>query len=628
MKMIRLCLLGMIVLLFCLPQQLSGQCLPDSTVPNIPGIYPDTLPVAVGCQYFEEDITVVMPRDTNTALGTFPFNFFQIDSIAGLPPGMQWECNLAPDCKYITHPDSVNADTLGCIRLFGTPTIAGTYSLQALVTAELVIFGNPSLQPVTFNFPLTVSPCQFGGDCYTLTLSSNCEPAVLDIVNEIPSNGEMGFRYDWEITGPNGFLYTTTDEQAATQMFTDPGSYVVNYEAVIDTVGFVLNGVTIDSTECTDLFGTGAGDLYWILIDSAGNELINTIATPITNGTDLLPLSTGISSVFLDTGMYEFQVWDEDSNLPLDNPDGCATGANGSGASVFFQVPPPADSFSVTVDGLRVIFEIDNPMFVFECSDTLEVHPLPDEPALLMDGDTLSVTEINLCAGDTLILSTSSTDSLQWYISDSVKIGSPASDLVITEAGTYRVEAIDRDQFCTTTSTSITVNIVEVPTPAIDYDGMGNLMVLSPDPAYIYEWYQSIIGLAGTGTNFTPTSSGDYTAVAVDTMFGCRSEPSSSRNVIVTSIDDLSTELQHIRLYPNPTSGPFYVELEFVRPQTQLRISLSDVTGRTLLNRSWKQIGGLFRETIERENLASGLYLLTIQTENGLMQRKLLIQKE
>lgn len=628
MRIIRLSLFCTIALLSLFPAQLSGQCVPDTTVPNVPGIYPNSLPAAVGCQYYEQDITFVFPRDTVTALGTLPFDFFKIDSIVGLPPGMQWECNLAPDCKYITNPDSVNADTIGCIRLFGTPTVPATYTLQAQATAETIIFGTPSPQPVAFDIVWTVGPCQFGGDCYTITQSDNCEPATVNIINEIPSNGNDGFSYEWEITGPNNYLYTSTEEQPATQMFIDPGSYIVNYSAVIDTIGFVLNGAIIDSTECTDLFGTGGGDLYWILLDTAGNELLNTITTPITNGTDSLPLSTGIANVFLDTGMYEFQVWDEDPNFPLEQDDGCATGANGSGASLFFQVPPPSDSFAVTVDGLRVIFQIDNPKFMFECSDTLEVFPLPDEPALLVDGDTLSVMEVNLCEGDTLFLETSSMDSLQWYMDDTVMVGTDDPLLVITGGGTYRVDAINRDQFCTTSSASITVNVISVPAPAIDYDGMGNLSIVSPNPAYVYEWYQSIIGLAGTGTSFTPTSSGDYTAVAIDTSFLCRSSASSSRNVIVASIDDLSKELNQIRLFPNPTSGTFFVEMDFIRSQKQLEIQLSDLTGRTVLMHSWTQIGGVFREKLGREDLASGMYVLKIQTEKGLLQRKLLIQRE
>lgn len=620
-------LLAAFLFLCTINTQLQAQCVPDTTVPNVPNIYPSNLPEATGCQFYEQDVTFVFPRDTSTALGTLPFDNFVIDSIVGLPAGMQWMCNLAPDCKYITHPDSANADTLGCVRLFGTPTIPATYTLEAWATAELIAFGQPAPTPISFQLPLVVSPCQFVGDCYTITLSDNCEPAMLDIVNEVPSNGQAGFSYDWEISGDNGFTFTTVDEQPSAQML-NAGTYVVDYEAIIDTIGYVMNGVIIDSTDCGDLFN-GAGDLFWILIDPSGTEIVNTSANPIDGGTDSLPLNTGISGVFLDTGMYEFQVWDDDPTLPLDSPDGCATGANNSGASLFLTIPPvDTGDVVVTVDGLRVIFEIDNPKTLIQCSDTIEVGALPDEPEVFLLGTTSPIGPTLICEGDSLVVETSSSDSLQWFVDDSVIIGASMPILTITEAGTYRVDAIDRDMLCQISSVEFDVQVASVPIPAIAYNGMGELSISSPNPSYTYEWYQPFIGLAGVGETFMPTASGDYTAIAVDPVTGCRSMASNSFNVIVASVDDLMQELTQVALYPNPSAGIFTLELEFMRPQSNLNLKLSDLTGRTILSQSEGRTSGFIQIQLGRPNLATGMYLLQIQTENGLLQRKILIQNQ
>ncbi|MEM7660409.1 MAG: hypothetical protein AAF399_30175, partial [Bacteroidota bacterium] len=211
-----LLLSGLLFGLLLLPRANFAQCVPDTSLIDGDGIYPDTLAPVVGCQPFEQQVTFVFPRDTTASIGgtpvTFPFQFFRIDSISGLPAGVDWACDLSPDCEYLVHPDSANVDTVGCISLFGTPTIPATYPLQVWVTAQVIIFGTPGDNPTSFNFPLTVQPCEFTGSCYTLNLSANCEPASLSFTNEVPSNGNPGYSYQWTVSGANGFFYQSNDE--------------------------------------------------------------------------------------------------------------------------------------------------------------------------------------------------------------------------------------------------------------------------------------------------------------------------------------------------------------------------------------------------------------------------------
>ena len=68
---------------------LSAQCVIDSGVPNMPGIYPPIPPDANGCEYYETDITFLLPQDTTVNVFgntlNIPFIYFQIDSVVGLP---------------------------------------------------------------------------------------------------------------------------------------------------------------------------------------------------------------------------------------------------------------------------------------------------------------------------------------------------------------------------------------------------------------------------------------------------------------------------------------------------------------------------------------------------------------
>ncbi len=78
----------------------QAQCVIDTLVPRVPGIYPDSIPPFTGCNYGEVDVTFVFPRDTTTTIGgqtvTVPFFSFTINGVAGLPQGMGWQCDLQP----------------------------------------------------------------------------------------------------------------------------------------------------------------------------------------------------------------------------------------------------------------------------------------------------------------------------------------------------------------------------------------------------------------------------------------------------------------------------------------------------------------------------------------------------
>ena len=116
----------------------AAQCVIDSSQTQ-PGIHPDSLNAGTVNQFFSQDVTFVLITDT---LGLTISNFL-LQGITGLPLGMQWTCNHAANgCNY--NP----AQTLyGCVRIFGTPVIPGTYPLGITVVATVAIIGNQ-----TFNF--------------------------------------------------------------------------------------------------------------------------------------------------------------------------------------------------------------------------------------------------------------------------------------------------------------------------------------------------------------------------------------------------------------------------------------------------------------------------------------------
>lgn len=607
-----------IAVLTLFPLFSSAQCVIDSGVPPIPGIYPPVLSDADGCEFYEMDVTFFLPRDTSVTVAgqtiTVPFNYFSIDSITNLPPGLSWECNL-DSCVYVVHPDSANVDTLGCIRIFGTPSTPGYYPMTVHFTANVIVFGNPNDQLATYNAPLRVGPCPFVGDCYTLNVNSLCEPAMLDITNNIPSNGNQGYSYAWDITGPAGFAYTTSDENPFSQVLSDAGDYVVDYEVTIDTSGFFLNTLIIDSVDCTDLLD--AGDIYWYMINPNGDTILNTSSNPITNGGNSVPINIGLNTFKLDTGTYEFQVWDADQ---IGNDDGCATNTGGSGASVFFNVPPPnTGNLTVINSGLRVILNIDNPIEVITCTDTITIDSVPATPVVMADTS-------QICAGDSVLLTVMTSDSVQWYFNSVPITEANGTGFYAKDAGFYYAESIDRNTLCFSASGVFELTHVEILAPSIAFDGNFTLTIASPNAAYSYAWYDENHVQQGSGTSWMPSASGNYYAVAIDTATGCQSAPSATIQTILSSIDEIAGVFSDFNLYPNPHQGNFQVEWSVERREL-FSLTVTDLFGRTIWRKNVISTPGTVSESVNLNNVAPGIYFFSVNTEQGALRRKMVITR-
>ena len=140
MKKLYILLILFVVLLYS-KSHFSQICNIDYTYTQ-PGIYPDTMPTGYIGQPYSEDITFVMPMDTMGATITN----FNIVNLA-LPVGLDWECNnVANGCNY--NPQN---NQYGCVNIFGTPLLAGSYDVEVSILVDVVASGqNINNIPVSF----------------------------------------------------------------------------------------------------------------------------------------------------------------------------------------------------------------------------------------------------------------------------------------------------------------------------------------------------------------------------------------------------------------------------------------------------------------------------------------------
>ncbi len=618
-------LLGLGLLLNCTALNAQAPaCIPDvAFAGNAPGLYPDSLPIAIGCQFYDVDVTFKLPRDTVISpVGTVNFLSFEIDTITGFPPGgMQWQSNKYPSNFYDVNPNNPNPDTLGCVRIWGTPVqlnVPDTFKLVIRVIAIVDITSQPQI--TTFVRDLIVTPCVFQGACYSYTQSQVCEPAqfVFQPSANLQSNGQPGFTYSW--TFGNG--QTSTQQFPSSQTFNN-GTYMPKLDMTIDTLGYFIDNITINTVDCTEtVFGTGAPDVYWILKDGIGNTIIPASA-PISDATIPPVVNTNISGVPVTMGStYNFEVWDDDQNdIPSSADDGCAN--DGDDATVSFMITG-AGTFTVTNQGLSITYTVVHPIGSLTCQDTIHVSPLPPKPGIITNIDTAKI-----CVGDVVSLFANTQSNFQWFLDGDTIPNAIGPIYDATVSGVYTVQAINND-LCYQLSDPFVLNFNPKPVVNVTNQNNGTSITYTANvtPAgvpYYYQWKNLITGgVIGTTNPLTVSSYGNY---QLNVIYQSIPQCSTSVNIgifIPTSVSDGFT-LTDIHVFPNPSSGIFTVTM-FSPNSQEVTFSVKDLLGREIYQKHLSGIYGEVQEEIHIEGLAKGVYLFTIDTPSGSRNEKIVIE--
>lgn len=134
-------------------------CVPDSTLPDTVGIYPDTLMSASIGDTYNQTINFVFPTRITIDIGP-PFGavtadlcVFKLDSVPNAPAGMTYQCNTA-DCAWDINFDSGFVNR-GCITISGTPQepVAPDDSLRIYLTVSPGVYNPITDQCDALNLP-------------------------------------------------------------------------------------------------------------------------------------------------------------------------------------------------------------------------------------------------------------------------------------------------------------------------------------------------------------------------------------------------------------------------------------------------------------------------------------------
>jgi hypothetical protein len=367
----------------------------------------------------------------------------------------------------------------------------------------------------------------------------------------------------------SGILSLTVTQGGCSTTITEEYLFTELAEPVITIAGSLCTGNTVTLNG-----GSGYDSYSW------SNNSVNQTTTINSSGTYSLTVTEGnCSSTASET--YTF------NTLPI--PQIQVTGTLCQGNSVSLDAGNGYSTYSWSNSAVSQITSVNTSgtysviVSLNGCSATASelVNFISIQaPVITIQGD--------LCPGNVVTL-----DAGSGYSTYSWNTSSQNQTILVNQNGTYSVIVTQGD--CTTSS-SLSINYVQLPTPTITQSG--NTMTGNAS-GYIYQWYFQGNPIAGaTAQSYTGTQSGIYVLEISD---GNCFESSDNYNFIYDSVDELNIGWN---FYPNPADKMLHIQ----NGKTYFNYTLEDETGRII-------VAGNSGSTtdINVSVIASGVYFLKIE---------------
>src|SRR5207253_2466608 len=134
---------------------------------------------------------------------------------------------------------------------------------------------------------------------------------------------------------------------------------------------------------------------------------------------------------------------------------------------------------------------------------------------------------------------------------------------------------------------------------------------LSGGGAITYNWAASSLFVAGQSAVVSPNTTTTYSLTGTNAN-GCSNTITFNQVVQeCVGMQEVTTTLAGVRVYPNPTGGVFTIELN---NGADKNIQVLDVTGRVILsNASKSEI-----INVNINHLSNGIYYVKIQSQNAV----------
>ena len=169
---------------------------------------------------------------------------------------------------------------------------------------------------------------------------------------------------------------------------------------------------------------------------------------------------------------------------------------------------------------------------------------------------------------------------------------------------------------------TLTLNPSVKTSPVVDFgDDNGTLMVALPHLLDAGSGQKAYLWNNGsTNQTYTVTVDGTY-SVTVTGQNDCQTYKVVQINP--TSADDLSATDASVMVYPNPSNGLFYLDIQMENPE-ELRISLVSLSGQVVSSRFMEAQESL-RYPVDLSGYPKGIYQILITGDSMLCKAKVII---
>lgn len=379
-------------------------------------------------------------------------------------------------------------------------------------------------------------------------------------------------------------------------------SVTVNALPVISISG--IN--TLCAGDSTQLSASGANSYSW----NNGANTASILVTPqsstmlVVNGTDTNGCNASDSTAITVNALPVLSISGlntlclGDSTLLSANGAGTYTWSNGSTASSIMVAPISTTNYSVSGTSTAGCAGLP-------ASTTVTVNALP---VVSVSGNT------STCAGNSNSLTASGALSYTWSNGDTtaITVVNPSQNISYTVSGS--------NSFGCKASASIAITVNALPVLTVQATALqlctGQSANITAQGANSYNWSD---GQNGAGITVTPTISTQYIVSGSDSL-GCSSTASISLQV-----SDCTASLQQrasakgVRVYPNPNTGNFVIELN---DNSASSISIVNALGQTVLTQTAENINH-----INLSGLNNGLYFVRVIENNRFVYTTAVIKQ-
>jgi hypothetical protein len=137
-------------------------------------------------------------------------------------------------------------------------------------------------------------------------------------------------------------------------------------------------------------------------------------------------------------------------------------------------------------------------------------------------------------------------------------------------------------------------------------------------PTYSYLW-----NTTETTQQITPTTNGWYWCIVTD-VNGCIGDTVFYQvTEIHTGVLDYS--ISDIKIYPNPSRDVFNISFTSETVQN-LKVRVINLVGEEIILEDLQQFVGEYTKQINLQDNAKGIYFLEIETDAGIINKKLILQ--